>query len=594
MTVATLAGTGSVGSVGVAAAQTPRASVFGPASHFGLGAPRPFGISDPAADLNGDGSVDLAVTTEGTATEPASGVLVVMANNGSGSFTPAASHPLLLPSDLGPPPARSIGRGVASVDVTGDNRPDVLVVDAGKPQFAAGDVPGFLLVYRNEGGGAFTRLPAMRVGRRPLGMALADYNSDGRLDIGIDLEDADGLQMLLGNGDGTFSILQTRDVPCDSPHFPSAGDFNEDGRADLLIPCNNNGPVLLFPGNGNGTVGAPITAVSPPVVARPHVLTVADFNGQHLDFAVANTGPVGGRVSVLLGNGQGGFFEEPGSPYPGTPNGSTAFIKSGNVTGTPDLTADGRPDLLYTSGNQGVPNFLVLLERKAAGFDQAVGSPYLTGTTLLRELTVADLNADGQNDAAVVERPASATAIGTIAVLLHNPPVPNRSLTGTVTGPVVVASGEIVRVTNASVAGRITVNPGGALVVERSSVSGGIAANDPTFFSVCASSIAASSPNQGVVVQNATVPVRIGDPARGCAGNRISGGVRLTGNQLGLTLGSNLVSGNVTVSDNTFDAAVVKANRISGTLACTGNSPGPSNAGQPNTARARTGQCATL
>lgn len=94
-------------------------------------------------------------------------------------------------------------------------------------------------------------------------------------------------------------------------------------------------------------------------------------------------------------------------------------------------------------------------------------------------------------------------------------------------------------------------------------------------------------------MQGASVPIRIGDPAAGRAGNRISGNVTLTGNTSGLTFGADIVSGTVTV-DNNAGAIVVKANQIFSTLACSGNNPAPTNAGQTNTAGAKTGQCATL
>ena len=73
----------------------------------------------------------------------------------------------------------------------------------------------------------------------------------------------------------------------------------------------------------------------------------------------------------------------------------------------------------------------------------------------------------------------------------------------------------------------------------------------------------------------------------------MAGDVSLTGANAGLTLGANIVSGNVTV-DNNPSLAVVKANIISATLACSGNSPPPVNSGQTNTAAAKTGQCAAL
>ena len=90
------------------------------------------------------------------------------------------------------------------------------------------------------------------------------------------------------------------------------------------------------------------------------------------------------------------------------------------------------------------------------------------------------------------------------------------------------------------------------------------------------------------------MPVRIGDPAGGCAGNRIAGDVRLSGNTGGLTFGANTVSGNVAVDNNTVGAPVIKANNIFRTLGCAGNNPAPVNNGQVNTAATKTGQCAGL
>jgi hexosaminidase len=54
------------------------------------------------------------------------------------------------------------------------------------------------------------------------------------------------------------------------------------------------------------------------------------------------------------------------------------------------------------------------------------------------------------------------------------------------------------------------------------------------------------------------------------------------------------VSHNTTINANGSGPTVVKTNTIFGTLACSGNNPPPSNAGQPNTAASKTGQCAAL
>ena len=174
-------------------------------------------------------------------------------------------------------------------------------------------------------------------------------------------------------------------------------------------------------------------------------------------------------------------------------------------------------------------------------------------------------------------------------------PVCTSTLTGTVLGPVVVNAGQSVCVVNASVSGPITVNPGGSLTVTASRITNGIVATSPAFLRICGSDISApaSNPAQGVVVQNATAPITIGDTSSGCAQNRVSGDVRLLGNTGGFILGNNIVTRNIVIENNS-GTAVVKGNQASVSLACTGNAPAPTNAGQPNTAPSKTGQCAGI
>ncbi len=169
-------------------------------------------------------------------------------------------------------------------------------------------------------------------------------------------------------------------------------------------------------------------------------------------------------------------------------------------------------------------------------------------------------------------------------------PAPTQTVGGDFTGPVTVGAGQSVLITNARVVGPVTVNPGGALSVVNSQISRGITANAPGFLSICGSAVSGPSPAQALVVSNATVPIRIGDAVSGCAGNRFAGDVNLTSN-LAVTFGANTVSGNVNANTNGPGNTVLKADNISQTLACTANNPPPINAGQPNTAASKTGQC---
>lgn len=172
------------------------------------------------------------------------------------------------------------------------------------------------------------------------------------------------------------------------------------------------------------------------------------------------------------------------------------------------------------------------------------------------------------------------------------PPV-TRTITGDLLGPVTVNSGESVLIENARVVGPASVNPGGALTVVNSKIARGIVANGPRFLSVCGTDISGPAPNQALGVSNAPVPIRIGDPANGCLGNRFAGHVNLNAN-LAATFGANSVSHDLNAHNGGPGNTVIKANNVMQTLACTGNNPSPTNSGQGNTAKSKTGQCAML
>jgi hypothetical protein len=205
----------------------------------------------------------------------------------------------------------------------------------------------------------------------------------------------------------------------------------------------------------------------------------------------------------------------------------------------------------------------------------------------------ATYNGDGSNNSS--QSPCNA-ANESVVIRPFEPPPITRTISGDLLGPVTVTAADSVLINNARVNGPVTVNAGGALTVVNSKIAKGIVAEAPGFLSLCGTEVSpfpVTPTGQALAVSNAPVPIRIGDPLTGCAGNRLAGVVNLTAN-LATTFGANTVSGNVTVINGGPGNTVIKGDTTFRTLACSGNGPAPTNAGQVNTAASKTGQCATL
>jgi hypothetical protein len=112
-----------------------------------------------------------------------------------------------------------------------------------------------------------------------------------------------------------------------NPVYVVAADLNRDGKLDLAVangaPTNT---VSILLGNGSGGFGMPTTIP----VNDPAAIAVGDFNGDNNpDLAV--TSLTGQSVSIFTGNGSGTFTLASGSPIPlGSP---VQGIAAGELTG---------------------------------------------------------------------------------------------------------------------------------------------------------------------------------------------------------------------------------------------------------------------
>jgi hypothetical protein len=153
---------------------------------------------------------------------------------------------------------------IAVGDMNGDDRPDLVINSIGGEDSPVSQL-GVLL---GNGDGSFRAPIFNSPGTGGDGdVALGDFNNDGRLDATVGGEAAlpDGLTVLNGDGDGTFQPFVTLRVSTggNDPFGVAAADLNSDGRVDLVAAntSSNNVGVLL--------------STSTPVVAAPTTTTLS-------------------------------------------------------------------------------------------------------------------------------------------------------------------------------------------------------------------------------------------------------------------------------------------------------------------------------
>ncbi len=143
-------------------------------------------------------------------------------------------------------------------------------------------------------------------GTRIYGAMAADLDDDGFVDLTTVNEDSADLRVFMNRADGSglFDPFLTppRTIGFESsPNEP--GDFDNDGRIDIAVSSSGDGRVDIVLGNGNGTFDAP---QSIPTGNEPHGIAVLDVDGD-ADLDVANSVRSGDVVALTLNNGSGVF-----------------------------------------------------------------------------------------------------------------------------------------------------------------------------------------------------------------------------------------------------------------------------------------------
>ena len=294
------------------------------------GCPTTFSVSDPypggtdqtiaVADLNGDGKRDVIVGANPS--------VMVRLGNGDGTLGP-----------IGGADAGGDVRGIAIADVSGDGKPDVVASNfMSDPPSPGPSTVVNVSVLVNQGNGTLAAPVAYFVGtREPHDVVAADFNGDAKPDVAVATHPS--VVVLLNDGSGGLGARVEYPTGNTGRGLATA-DLNGDGKLDLAAtqggPPSGNGSVVVLLGDGAGGFGGP---VSYEVGRFPYSIVAGDVNGDgKVDLATANNNSA--DMSILLGNGDATF-----QPHVDWDAGGLPTSLAGG-----DFNADGRLDFVISAG----------------------------------------------------------------------------------------------------------------------------------------------------------------------------------------------------------------------------------------------------
>ena len=217
-----------------------------------------------AGDFNRDGKPDLAVLDQ------AAKSVLILTGNGNGTFASGASYGV-----------GTSAQAIVTGDFNRDGKLDLAITNSGDNTVS---------ILTGNGDGTFATLtPFTRSGfNAPSAIAAGDFNRDGIPDLVLVENFGSHAWIATGNGDGTFSIGPTISLGFNVVNV-SVADFNRDGKLDLGFSDAGaaNGAGIAY-GNGDGTF---VTSTFYPAGNFVAPMTAADFNGDgKIDMAVLNSG----------------------------------------------------------------------------------------------------------------------------------------------------------------------------------------------------------------------------------------------------------------------------------------------------------------
>ncbi|MEO6851809.1 MAG: FG-GAP-like repeat-containing protein, partial [Mucilaginibacter sp.] len=370
------------------------AQTFGNKIDFTTGAG---GTGSIVKDLDGDGKNDVITTNGG---QRNISILRNTSSSGAVSFAQGITFPIT-----------AYPLCVASGDLDGDGKPDIVVTD-----FGTGRVNVFLNNSTVNNISLIQQTP-LQTGSNPFGISIADFDGDGRPDIVVANEynslAAISVYRNITTSVGSVSFAPKIDLPAGLyPRELTTADIDNDGKPDIIVANQAGISISVFRNtSANGNISfAPKFDLAAQAGSSPESVAVGDFNSDgKLDIAVANNNSPGfvsifenSSVPAALAFQPRQDFATGNYPY---------SIASGDVDG------DGKPDIVVSDDNDNTVSVLI----NSSSGNTIVLKPHIDYATgnYPQSANIADVNGDGKPDIITGNDNAN-----TVSVLLNNLLVP--------------------------------------------------------------------------------------------------------------------------------------------------------------------------